>query len=109
MATDFLKEIYNHLENNGVFVLNMGNRSMMPRIEEMENQFRIEFTYNQLDLERRPPDFKQFKASFEETDRQANINWHSYREWLELIEDAGFREDELVSHLWIRSTIVALK
>ncbi len=105
----FLKEIYNHLDNNGVFVFSMGNRSTLPRIAEMENQFRIEFTYNQLEVDRRPPDFRQFKVNFEETDSKANINWHSYREWLELIQDAGFREVELVSHLWIRSTIVALK
>ncbi|MFC1946814.1 class I SAM-dependent methyltransferase [Chloroflexota bacterium] len=105
----FLGEIFDHLENNGVFVLSMANRSMLPRIAEMENQFRIEFTYNQLEPDRRPPDFRLFKTSFEETDSKANINWHSYREWLELIQDAGFREVELVSHLWIRTTIVALK
>jgi len=105
----FLKELYDHLENNGVFVVSMGNRSTLPGIAEMENQFRIEFTYNQLDLDERSSDFNQFKANFEETDSKANINWHSYREWLELIEDAGFREVDVVSHLWIRTTIVALK
>ena len=105
----FLKEIYNHLENSGLFVVSMGNRTISPRIAEMENQFRIEFTYNQLTADRRPPDFRQFKANFEETDSKADIYWHSYREWLELIEDAGFREVDVVSHLWIRTTIVALK
>jgi trans-aconitate methyltransferase len=105
----FLKEIYNHLENNGAFIVNMGNRSVSPRIAEMENQFRIEFTYEQLDLDTRSSDFNKFKAKFEETDSNANIYWHSYREWLELIQDAGFREVDVVSHLWIRTTIVALK
>ena len=66
----FLKDIYNHLENTGVFVFSMGNRSSKPRISEMENQFRIEFTYNQIDQDRRPLDFGQFKASFEETDNK---------------------------------------
>ena len=105
----FLKEIYYHLENNGAFIVSMGNRAISPRIAEMENQFRIEFTYDQLDLDTRVSDFKKFKASFEETDRKADIYWHSYREWLELIQDAGFREVEVVSQLWIRTTIVALK
>lgn len=105
----FLKEIYNHLENNGAFVVSMGNRSSLPRIAEMENHFRIEFTYNQLDLDTRSSDFNRFKANFEETDSKANIYWHSFREWLELIQDAGFREVDVVSHLWIRSIIVALK
>jgi len=105
----FLKEIYYHLENNGVFIVSVGNRSSLPGIAEMENQFRIEFTYNQLDLDARSSDFKKFKAKFEDADRQANINLHSYREWLELIQDAGFREVDVVSHLWIRTTIVALK
>ena len=31
----FLREIYNHLENNGVFIVSMGNRSASPRIAEM--------------------------------------------------------------------------
>ncbi len=105
----FMKEIYSHLENRGVFIVSMGNRSALPEIAEMENWFRIEYTYNQLNLDAGSSDFEQFKANFEETDRKANINWHSYREWLELIQDAGFREVDVVSHLWIRSIIVALK
>jgi len=105
----FLKEIYNHLEDNGVFIAGMGNRSASPRIAEMEDVFRVEFTYGQLEEGNRPPDFQEFRARFEETDSRANINWHSYREWLELIEDAGFREVDIVWHLWIRSIFVALK
>jgi trans-aconitate methyltransferase len=105
----FLREIYDHLEDNGVFIAGMGNRSASPRIAEMEEVFRVEYTYSQLDSDRRPASFQEFRRTFKETDSRANINWHSYREWLELIEDAGFREVDVVWHLWIRSIFVALK
>jgi trans-aconitate 2-methyltransferase len=105
----FMNEIYDHLKNGGAFIAGMGNRSASPQIAEMENVFRVEYTYGQLEPDRRPADFREFRASFEETDSRANINWHSYRVWLELLEDAGFSEVDLVWHLWIRSIIVALK
>lgn len=105
----FFKEVYDHLEDDGMFIACIGNRSKFPRISEMEDVFRVEFTYGQLDADRRPPDFQEFRTRFEETDKKANINWHSYREWLEIMEEAGFKEVDVVWHLWVRSIFVALK
>ena len=105
----FLKEIFGHLEDDGVFIACMANRSMFPQISEMEDVFRIEFTYGQLEKDRRPKNFQEFRRRFEETDRKANINWHSHEEWLASIKSAGFKEVDIVWHLWIRSIFVALK
>ena len=105
----FLKEVFGHLEDNGILVACIGNRSMVPEITEMEHIFRIEFTYGQFGEGRRPKDFQEFRKKFEETDKKANINWQSYRVWLDAMRGAGFKGVDIVWHLWVRSIFVAIK
>jgi len=105
----FLKEIYEHIVDNGAFIAAIGNHSDGRRIAEMEHLFRIEFGYNQLEESRRPPDFQAFKARHEETDKKADINWHSPEKWLQSIRGAGFEEVDIVFHLLLSSVFLALK
>ncbi|MBI4188396.1 MAG: class I SAM-dependent methyltransferase [Chloroflexi bacterium] len=105
----FLKEILDHLEDRGALIACIGNRSMFSQISEMEDVFRIEFTYDQLEKDKRPKNFQEFRRRFEETDRKANINWHSHDEWLLAMKSAGFKEADIVWNLWVRSIFVALK
>ncbi|MFC1946813.1 class I SAM-dependent methyltransferase [Chloroflexota bacterium] len=105
----FLREIYEHIADDGVFIAAIGNHSEGRRIAEMEHLFRIEFGYNQLDESRRPPDFQGFKARHEEADKKANINWQNPENWLKSIRSAGFKEADIVFHLLITSIFIALK
>ena len=105
----FLREIYEHITDNGVFIAAIGTHSEGQQIAEMEHLFRIEFGYNQLDERRRPPDFQIFKARHEEVDKQANINWKNPEKWLKSIRSAGFNEVDIVYHLLLYSTFLAKK
>lgn len=105
----FLKEIFDHIKDDGALVCSLGNRSAVNEIADMTHLFRLEFTYDQLDKGKRPQDFQKFKESFEETDAKANINWHSRDTWLDAMRRAGFKGADVVWHLWIRSIFVAVK
>ncbi len=105
----FLKQVFNHIKDGGALVCNLGNRSQVTDIAEMEHVFRVEFAYDQLEEEKRPQDFQKFKESFEETDAKANINWHNYDTWLNTMRHAGFKGVDIVWHFWIRSIFVAVK
>ncbi|UCB44138.1 MAG: class I SAM-dependent methyltransferase [Dehalococcoidales bacterium] len=104
----FMKEIFNHIKDRGVFVSCMGSHPTIQEIAEMVHLFRVEFTYNQLEEEKRPREFPEFKKIFEETDRKANVNWRSSKDWLGAIQSAGFRKVDIVWHLWVRSIYLAL-
>lgn len=105
----FFKEVFDHLKDNGVFVASIANSSMIPEITEMEQVFRIEFTYNKLQEANRPQSFGEFRKSFEEKDKKANINWQSPMEYLDSIKSAGFKKVDTVWHLWMKSIFVAIK
>jgi len=92
-----------------VFIGCLGNCSQVTDIAEMERLFRVEFTYNRLDEEKRPQDFQEFKERLEETDKRANINWQSHRVWLDTMQSAGFKGVDIVWHLWIRSIFVVVR
>lgn len=94
----FIKEIFDYLKDNGVFVC-LANCSVVPEIGEMEYLFRVEFTYGQLEEGSRPKDFQEFRRRFEETDAKANINWHNHNTWLDAMQQAGFKGVDLVWHL----------
>jgi len=105
----FLREIYEHITDNGVFIAAIGNHSSGRRIAEMESLFRIQFAYSQMEENRRPTDFQVFKTRFEEADKKANINWQNPEKWLKSIRSAGFEEVGIVFHLLLSSIFVALK
>ena len=105
----FVKEVFDHTRNNGVFVCCLANCSAVPEIAEMGHLFRAEFTYSQLEEERQPINFVEFRKRFEETDKRANINWQSHGVWLDAMQSAGFKGVDVVWHLWIRSIFVAIK
>ena len=105
----FLREIYERITDNGIFIAAIGNHSEGRRIAEMESLFRIQFAYSQIDESRKPPDFQAFKTRFEDTDKKANINWRSPEKWLHSIRSAGFDEVDIVFHLLLSSIFVALK
>lgn len=105
----FLKGIYSHLAENGVFVAGIANCSEIVEIAEMEQIFRAEYTYNQLPEEKKPGEFAAFRKSFMEIDQKANINWKSHMIWLDAMKEAGFKQADIVWHLWVRSLFVGIK
>ncbi|MBN2240185.1 MAG: class I SAM-dependent methyltransferase [Dehalococcoidales bacterium] len=105
----FMKECFNHLGENGVLVVCVGNRSDVMEIADMESLFRVEYTYNRLDERNRLDDFEEFKRRFEETEARANINWSSAGTWLKAMHDAGFKGADIIGHVWMKSVIIAVK
>ncbi len=105
----FFKEVHVHLENNGVFIACIANRSIIPEIAEMEHIFRLEYTYNKFEEDKRPQDFEEFRKRFEEEDRKANINWQNPAVWLNTMQRGGFKRVDVVWHLWVRSIFVAVE
>ena len=103
----FFNEVFNHLKASGAFVCSLGNNSAVPIVAEMSSVFRAEFTYRRLSEDRRPGDFARFRESFDETDRKANINWQPMDEWIRCLKAAGFRQSDVVWHLWVKSIFVA--
>jgi len=101
--TQFLREVYAHLTDRGIFIACLANRSSVAEIAEMAHIFRVQFTYNRLRNEGRAP------ARFEEEDSRFGINWTSAEVFLKAMKAAGFRGVDVVWHLWVRSIIVGLK
>lgn len=106
----FFKEVFNHLNERGIFLACIGNRSGASEIAEMEHSFRAEFLYNNLDPTKRPESFEIFKMDFiEEKETEANINWQSPEEYLVCMQKAGFKKADIVWHLWVKSIYLAIK
>jgi len=106
----FLREVYDHLTQRGVFIASVANHSSVTEIAEMAHTFRVQFTYNRLQNEgRAPAKFEEFQRRFEEEDRRFGINWTSTDIFLKAMKAAGFREVDIVWHLWVRSIFISLK
>ena len=105
----FLAGCYDHLRDGGAFAANIGTCSESSEIARMQETFRIEYAYQRVSETRDVGEFDDFRSKFEEKEKEAQINWRSYRAYLAALEAAGFRQVDLVRQHWVRSTVVALK
>jgi|GEM_PF-6964586 len=105
----FIKEIYDHLENNGILIAGIGTCSEYPEICEMEQVFRTEFTYSRVPEDKKARGFEEFRKSFTEIDKKAKINWKNQTTWLDAIKMAGFRSADVVWSHWVRSIFLGIK
>ena len=88
---------------------NIGTRSDIEAIAEMQKTFRIEYAYEKLSETRDVGPFADFRTRFEEKDNQAKVNWKSYPIYVEDLLGAGFQYADVVRTHWVRSTLVAIK
>jgi SAM-dependent methyltransferase len=105
----FFREVYEHLSDRGVFIAGIGLRADNHTIEEMEQTFRFEFTFNKMKEAGRATNFTDFRHSAETKEAQAKINWQSSDVWLSSIRDAGSSGAEIVWQVWVRSIFLAVK
>jgi trans-aconitate methyltransferase len=105
----FFSECFTHLKEEGKWVANIGTRSDIEVIAEMQKTFRIEYAYEKLSESRDVGSFTDFRTRFEEKDSQAKVNWKSYHIYVEDLLGAGFQYADVVRQHWVRSTLVAIK
>jgi cyclopropane fatty-acyl-phospholipid synthase-like methyltransferase len=105
----FFREVFEHLNDKGVFIAGIACCETNSDIGEMEQIFRFEYTYNKMKELGRATDFAEFKRSAEATDAKAKINWQSPDIWLSAIRGAGFSSAGTVWQVWVRSIFVAVK
>jgi SAM-dependent methyltransferase len=105
----FFREVYEHLNDKGVFIATIAGRAANPAIGEMEQAFRYEYTFNKIKQVGRATNFAEFRQSQEAKDAEAKINWQSSDVWLSAIRGAGFSGAEIVWQVWVRTTFVAVK
>jgi trans-aconitate methyltransferase len=105
----FFREVYDHLNDKGVFIASIGVRAVNPVISEMEQTFRFEYSFNKMVDLGKAKDFTGFRQTAEAKDAQAKINWQCADVWQTAIKEAGFGGAETVWQLWINSIFVAVK
>lgn len=106
----FFKKVHARLTKRGIFAASIGTRSNAPEIAKMEQTFRAQYLWDNLDPAKRPQDFNAFAKDFiEEKETSANINWQSHEEYLRCMKTAGFKEADVVWQLWIKSIFVGVK
>ena len=105
----FFREVYDHLNDKGVFIATIAGRSAHSTIDEMEQTFRFEYIFNKMKEQGRATNFTEFRQSQEARDAEAKINWQSSGVWLTAIRGAGFRGVDIVWQVWVRTTFVAVK
>jgi SAM-dependent methyltransferase len=105
----FFHEVYDHLNDKGVFIASIAGHSANSIIGEMEQTFRFEYTFNKMAEQGRANDFTEFRRTAEAKDTQAKINWQSSDVWRSAIKQAGFSGVEIVWQLWVSSIFVAVK
>lgn len=108
-AARFFKEVNQHLRKDGLFVACIGNLSSCIEIKEMEYQFKLEFAYRNRKENGYDGTFSDFKRDFGKRISKMNVNWRIPQAYIDFLKEAGFREVDMVWHLWIKSIYVALR